>query len=185
MIVIWMRFEKRFLFLAWKFEVNFYFNGSDSACEPVESNSELHHNLLVLNTVVFDVATWILVHIKRIHNAKWKFVGLALSCEATGLLDWDDLWSGIELIQKEHKEFVKQLAHRCRVLCLSNVFFLYHLEITLKEGICFNHAEDSRVRVASLTVSIVRPTSLFRFKFLYGDWIVDRFGLLWAQLSLL
>ena len=61
--------------------------GSDSAREPVERNSELHHDLLVLNTVVFDVSTWILVHIKWIHNAEWKLVRLALSCEAAGLLD--------------------------------------------------------------------------------------------------
>ena len=161
------------------------FSSTGRTSEPIKSNSELHHDLLVLNTVVFHVTPRILVHIKRIHNAKRQLIRLAFSSKATGFLDRDDLRVGIELIQEVDEEFVQQLANRGAVSRLANILLFNHLQITFEKGICFNHAENSRVWIAALTVPIVGPPSLFRLEFLDRNWIVDCFGLLTPQFPLL
>ena len=153
--------------------------------KPIKRNPELHHNPLVLDAIVLHMPPRILMHIKGVHNAEGQLVGLALPGETTRLLHWDHLVIRVKLIQEEDEEFVEQLTDTGCVSRLRNVLLVDHIQIVFKESVSFNHAEHARVRIASLTVTIVGSSSLFALKLLYGHRIVDSLWLLWSEFSLL
>ena len=156
-----------------------------AASKAVEGDSELHHDPFVLHTIVLDMSAWVLMHVEGIHDAERQFVRLTLPSEATGLLDRDDLASGVELVQEEDEELIEELADACSVPSLSDVLFLDHIEVVFKESISLDHAEDARVGIATLAVTIVASSALLALKLFYRDWVVDRLGLLRAELAFL
>ena len=84
----------------------------------------------------------------------------------------------IELIEEEDEELVEELANARRISRLPDILLLDDIEIVLKEGIRLDHAEDSRVRITALTVSIVGSTALLALKLFDRHRVVDRLGLL-------
>ena len=161
------------------------FKMCSAAGEAVEGDSELHHDPFVLHTIVLDMSAWVLMYVEGIHDAERQFVRLTLPSEATGFLDRDDLASGIELVQEEDEELIEELADACSVPSLSDVLFLDHIEVVFKESISLDHAEDARVGIAALAVTIVASSALLALKLFYRDWVVDRLGLLRAELAFL
>lgn len=156
-----------------------------STCKSVQGDPELHHNLLMLHTIVLHVPAWVLVDVEWVHYAEWQLVGLALARETTRLLHRDHLTIRVKFVEEVDEEFVEELADRCRVPLRSDILLRDHAKVILEKGICFDHAKDSRVRIASLTIAIVGSSSLFTLQLLNRHRIVDCLGLLGAQLAFL
>jgi hypothetical protein len=91
----------------------------------------------------------------------------------------------IELVEEEDEEFVEELADRCRVVLLTHVLLSDHVQVVFKEGVCFDHAEDSRVGIAALTVAVVGAAPLLALQLFDGHRVVNRLGLLRAKLAFL
>ena len=116
-----------------------------SLCKSVKSYSKLHHDLLMLHTIHFDVPARVLMHIKRVNNAERELVRLTLACEATRFFNRYDLAGRFELVEVEDEEFVDELSDRSRVLwsaLLRQVMLLDDFEVVLEESVGLNHAED-------------------------------------------
>ena len=58
-----------------------------SLCESVQGCPELMHYLFMGLRTHFNSPTWIFMHVEGIYNAKWEFVWLELSGEATVLFN--------------------------------------------------------------------------------------------------
>jgi len=57
------------------------------------------------------VSSWVLVDVERINDAEGELVRLTLPTEARGFFDRNNLACRLKLVEPEHKELVKQLAH--------------------------------------------------------------------------